>query len=47
MALHLGLPPTDVEMIFANAKATEKVLVEGQLRNVLFTGSSKVAEHLT
>jgi 1-pyrroline-5-carboxylate dehydrogenase len=34
-------------MLFANGAATEKVLVEGNLRNVLFTGSSKVAEHLT
>ncbi|CAD8062267.1 unnamed protein product [Paramecium primaurelia] len=47
LALHCGLPATDVDMLFGNGEATEFILRQGNFRNTQFTGSSKVAEHLT
>lgn len=46
LALHCGLPPQDVDMMFGNGRATETVLRNGNFRNTQFTGSSTVAEHL-
>lgn len=46
MAIHCGLPATDVDMMFGNGPATELVLTQGNFRNTQFTGSSKIANHL-
>jgi len=47
LALHCGMPATDVDMMFGNGSATETILRSGNFRNTQFTGSSTVAEHLS
>ena len=47
MLLALGLPPTDIDFLWADGPVCESVLKEGGSRMTLFTGSQKVADRLT
>lgn len=46
MMHHVGLPKTDVDLIYCRGPVMNKVLVEGNSRMTLFTGSQHVAEKL-
>jgi len=47
MMHHVGLPMTDVDLLYCKGPVMNKVLVDGNARMTLFTGSQKVAERLT
>jgi len=42
-----GLPKTDLSLIYCNGQNMEKILTKGNVRQTLFTGSSRVAESLS
>ncbi|CDW82503.1 probable aldehyde dehydrogenase-like [Stylonychia lemnae] len=44
---HCGLPKTDLSLIYSNGPVMEKILQQGNVRQTLFTGSSKIAEQLS
>jgi 1-pyrroline-5-carboxylate dehydrogenase len=46
MLHYCGLPKEDVDFLYADGPVMEKILVKGDVKNTLFTGSSKVGEHL-
>jgi len=46
MMHYCGLPKEDLDFLYADGPVMEKILVKGEVRNTLFTGSSKVGEHL-
>lgn len=46
LALHCGLPATDINMLFADREPTEYILKKANFRNTQFTGSSRSAEKL-
>lgn len=46
MLHHCGLPKEDLDLMHAGGQVTEMVLKKGDARTTLFTGSSKVGEHL-
>merc|ERR1740116_508235 len=43
---YCGLPKEDMDFLYADGPVMEKILLKGGVRNTLFTGSSKVGEHL-
>jgi len=47
MMHHVGLPKTDVDLIYCRGPVMNKILVDGNSRMTLFTGSQHVAEKLT
>ena len=47
MAFECGLPREDIDILNCGGEATEYVLKKAPLKNLLFTGSAKIAEHLT
>jgi len=47
MMHHVGLPQTDVDLIYCKGPVMNKILVEGNSRCTLFTGSQAIAEKLT
>jgi len=46
MMHHVGLPKTDVDLIYCKGPVMNKILVEGNARMTLFTGSQAVADKL-
>lgn len=46
MMHYCGMPKTDLDFIHSDGPAMQKILVDGKARNTLFTGSTKVGEHL-
>lgn len=46
MMHHAGLPKTDVDLIYCRGPVMNKVLVDGNARMTLFTGSQHIAEKL-
>ena len=46
MLHYCGLPKEDMDFLYADGPVMEKILVKGGVKNTLFTGSSKVGEHL-
>lgn len=46
MMHYCGLPKEDADFLYADGDVMEKILVKGNVKNTLFTGSSKVGEHL-
>jgi len=46
MMHYCGLPKEDMDFLYADGPVMEKILLKGGVRNTLFTGSSKVGEHL-
>lgn len=46
MLHYCGLPKEDMDFLHADGEVMEKILVKGNARNTLFTGSSEVGEHL-
>lgn len=46
MMHYCGLPKEDMDFLYADGPVMEKILVKGNVRNTLFTGSSRVGEHL-
>ncbi len=46
MLLYCGLPKEDVDFLYADGSVMQKILLKGEVRNTLFTGSSKVGEQL-
>lgn len=46
MLHYCGLPKEDVDFLYADGATMQKILIKGEVRNTLFTGSSKVGEHL-
>lgn len=46
MMHYCGLPKEDLDFLYADGPVMENILVKGEVRNTLFTGSSKVGEHL-
>lgn len=47
MMHHVGLPKTDVDLIYCRGPVMNKLLVDGNARMTLFTGSQRIAEKLT
>jgi 1-pyrroline-5-carboxylate dehydrogenase len=47
MMHYCGLPKEDMDLIHADGPAMEKILVSSNVRNTLFTGSTKIGEHLS
>jgi len=47
MMHHVGLPLTDVDLIYCKGPVMNKLLVDGNARMTLFTGSQHIAEKLT
>lgn len=47
MLHHLGLPKEDVNLIYCNGAVMNELLVRGDCRMTLFTGSQAIAEKLT
>lgn len=47
MLHHCGLPKEDVDFIYCDGPVMEKILLEGDASMTVFTGSTKVAEHLS
>lgn len=46
MLHYCGLPKEDIDFLYADGPIMEKILTKGDVKNTLFTGSSKVGEHL-
>jgi len=46
MLHYCGLPKEDMDFLHADGPVMEKILKQGDAKNTLFTGSSKVGEHL-
>jgi len=46
MMHYCGLPKEDMDFLYADGPVMEKILLKGNVRNTLFTGSSRVGEHL-
>merc|ERR1712023_172018 len=46
MMHHVGLPKSDVDLIYCKGPVMNKILVEGDAKMTLFTGSQAVAEKL-
>lgn len=46
MLHYCGLPKEDLDFLYADGPTMEKILVKGDVKNTLFTGSSTVGEHL-
>ena len=46
MLHYCGLPKEDVDFLYADGPVMQKILLKSEVRNTLFTGSSKIAEHL-
>lgn len=46
MMHYCGLPKEDMDFLYADGPVMEKILLKGGVRSTLFTGSSKVGEHL-
>ncbi len=46
MLHYCGLPKEDVDFLYADGSVMQKILLKGEVRNTLFTGSSKVGEQL-
>lgn len=46
MLHYCGLPKADLDFINCEGPVMEKILVKGDARTTLFTGSSKIGEHL-
>mmetsp|Transcript_57659 Transcript_57659/g.122656 ORF Transcript_57659/g.122656 Transcript_57659/m.122656 type:complete len:555 (-) Transcript_57659:366-2030(-) len=46
MLHHVGLPKTDIDLIYCKGPVMNKILVDGQSRMLLFTGSQHIAEKL-
>jgi len=46
MMHHVGLPKTDVDLIYSRGPVMNQILVDGNARMTLFTGSQHVAEKL-
>jgi len=44
---HCGMEPTDMDYVHCRGPIMEHILVNGNARNTLFTGSQKIAERLT
>lgn len=42
-----GLPKEDLSLMQCDGPVTEKILKRGNVKQTLFTGSSKIAEHLS
>ena len=47
MLHHVGLPMTDIDLIYCDGPVMNEVMVKGESRMCLFTGSQAVAEKLT
>jgi len=47
MLIHCGLPKTDIDLIYCDGPVMNEIMVKGQSRMCLFTGSQAVAEKLT
>jgi len=47
MLHYCGLPKEDLDFLHAEGDVTEHILKKGKVNLTQFTGSSKVAEHLT
>jgi len=47
MMHHVGLPMTDVDLIYCKGPVMNTLLVDGNARMTLFTGSQRIAEKLT
>eukprot|EP00401_Gymnodinium_catenatum_P004873 CAMPEP_0117501172 /NCGR_PEP_ID=MMETSP0784-20121206/23157_1 /TAXON_ID=39447 /ORGANISM="" /LENGTH=558 /DNA_ID=CAMNT_0005296409 /DNA_START=13 /DNA_END=1689 /DNA_ORIENTATION=+ len=47
MLHHLGLPKTDIDFIYSDGPVMGELMVQGDCRMCLFTGSQSVAEKLT
>lgn len=47
MMHYCGMPKEDMDFLYADGPAMEKILTQGGVRNTQFTGSTKVAEHLS
>ena len=43
---YAGLPKTDLDLLYSDGPTCEKILVKGKSNMTLFTGSSKIGEHL-
>ncbi|CAE8618896.1 unnamed protein product [Polarella glacialis] len=46
LAIHCGMPAEDADYLYSNGKVCNEVLLAGNARMTLFTGSQAVAEHL-
>jgi len=46
MMHYAGLPKTDLDLLYSDGPTCEKILVKGKSNMTLFTGSSKIGEHL-
>ena len=46
MLHYCGLPKEDLDFLNCDGPVMEKVLKKGNARNTLFTGSSRIGEHL-
>ncbi len=46
MLHYCGLPKEDVDFLYADGSVMQKILLKSEVRNTLFTGSSKVGEQL-
>ena len=46
MLHYCGLPLEDMDFINCDGPVMEKILIKGKARNTLFTGSSRIGEHL-
>ena len=47
MLHHVGLPMTDIDLIYCDGPVMNEVMVKGESRMCLFTGSQAIAEKLT
>lgn len=46
MLHYCGLPKEDIDFLYADGAVMEKILLKSEVKNTLFTGSSKVGDHL-
>jgi len=46
MLHYCGLPKEDLDFLYADGVVMERILVKSEVKNTLFTGSSKVGDHL-
>lgn len=46
MLHYCGLPKEDLDLFQGDGRVKEAILKKGNARNTLFTGSSKIGEHL-
>merc|ERR1719231_2249402 len=47
MLHHVGLPPTDIDYVYSDGPTFNELVVRGNCRMTLFTGSQAIAEKLT